>query len=94
MRPVDITELDESARWHAIHGGDAEEGVAVGVRGGGANGGAAGHEQAQVARRKKAPIRSRRRGLGLGGGHTAGVGGSGGGDGVHEEGMNGIGDVG
>lgn len=93
MRPVDINELDESARWHEIYGGDAEE--SVGVRAGGSNGGmqGMGYEQAQVARRKKAPIRSRRRGVGVG----LGGGGGGGGASVGREadgGINGMGDVG
>ncbi len=89
MRPVDITELDESARWRLTYGEDPEE-----LRSGGASNGGViqgtGYEQAQqVARRKKAPIRSRRRGVG------AGVGGGGGRiEGVQEGGLYGIGDIG
>lgn len=53
MRPLDITELDESAKWHDLYGGDPEETV---------NGNSAGGlDQNPIARRKKAPVRSRRR---------------------------------
>lgn len=96
MRPVDITELDESARWHLQYGGgDEDEGATVETRGGGgpSNNGGIGHDQAQqVARRKKAPIRSRRRGVGTG----VGVSGGGRVEGNVDTGgvVNGIADVG
>lgn len=48
MRPLDINELDESSKWHDLYGGDAEETVN-------------GFDQSQIARRKKAPVRSRRK---------------------------------
>lgn len=96
MRPVDITELDESARWHMQYGGgDEDEGATIETRGGGgpSNNGGIGYDQAQqVARRKKAPIRSRRRGVGVG----VGVAGGGRVEGNLDTGgvANGIGDVG
>lgn len=73
MRPADMNELNESTRWHEVYGGDPE-GEVVGV---GANGAVAatgvGYEQAQVARRKKAPVRTRRRGGGVGAGGEGGA---------------------
>lgn len=96
MRPVDITEIDESARWHMQYGGgDEDEGVTIETKGDGGpsnNGGIAYDQAQQVARRKKAPIRSRRRGVGTGGG----VAGGGRVEGNLDTGgvVNGIGDVG
>ncbi|KAL8814951.1 MAG: hypothetical protein Q9223_005869 [Gallowayella weberi] len=54
-RPVDINELDESARYHEQYGGDPEGEV---FSGDAANGG--GHFE-QLSRRKKAPVRRRRK---------------------------------
>jgi len=56
MRPADMNELDESRQWHELYGGDSDDG-------GGTEGpnGSMTYEQQQVARRKKAPVRSRRR---------------------------------
>lgn len=98
MRPLDMNELDECARWHETYGGEAEEGEVGdgeddGDRtpappSGGVNGGTTGFEASHVTRRKMAPIRSRRRGVGVG----VGVGGGGG---VVPEGVvNGMGEVG
>lgn len=54
-RPVDINELDESARYHEQYGGDPEGEV---FSGDGANG--TGNFE-QLSRRKKAPVRRRRK---------------------------------
>lgn len=91
MRPLDMNDLDECTRWHEAYGGEAEEEEEAdreddGDRtpappsGGGVNGGAPGFEPSHVMRRKMAPIRSRRRGVGVGGGGVGG--GSGGLEGV------------
>lgn len=58
MRPTDVNELDESRRYHEIHGGDDEE-IEGAIGGPPANG--VEFAAARVAGRKKAPIRSRRR---------------------------------
>ena len=50
-RPADVNELDESRKWHDQHGGHDEDLSAQGN----------GFQQAQVAKRKKAPVRTRRR---------------------------------
>ncbi len=52
MRPVDVNELDESKRWHEIHGGDEDVNMdeMPGVV----------SQQTQVAKRKKAAVRRRR----------------------------------
>lgn len=91
-----MNELDECSRWHETYGGEAEEGdegdgeddgdVTPAPPSGGVNGGAAGYEASHLTRRKMAPVRSRRRGVGVGGG--GGVGGG------AEGGVNGMGDVG
>lgn len=73
MRPADMNELDESARWHEIYGGDPE-GVVMGVSANGVVAAAAGYDQGQVARRKKAPLRTRRRTGGGEGGANGEVG--------------------
>lgn len=74
MRPADVNELDESRHYHDVHGGDDEEieGALTGPpEANGSNAAASRYEQAQVARRKKAPIRSRRRGAaGMGNGEA------------------------
>lgn len=63
MRPADMNELNESAVWHGQYGGDSDEdGPTEGPNG------SMTYEQQQVARRKKAPVRSRRRPQGPGGG--------------------------
>ncbi len=49
MRPLDVNELDESRRWHELHGDD-ENGVLDD----------AAAQQSQVSRRKKAAVRRRR----------------------------------
>lgn len=55
MRPADMNELDETAAWHEMHGGDSDD------EGPEESNPPTTYEQQQVARRKKAPIRSRRR---------------------------------
>lgn len=65
MRPKNMNLLDEAKRWQEIYGeGDEEEGASEGVNGvGGAQ-----QAGADVGRRKKAAVRSRRRGVGTGDG--------------------------
>lgn len=64
MRPVDMNELNESAAWHELYGGESDDDGATE----GPNGSTT-YEQQQIARRKKAPVRSRRRPVqGAGGG--------------------------
>ena len=60
MRPLDIRELDESRKYHDIHGGDGDDDPGSGAVNGG-NG-----SMGVVERRKKAPARTRRRGGGSG----------------------------
>ena len=74
MRPADMHELDETAAWHELYGGDSDDGGPEDSKGPTA------YEQQQVARRKKAPIRSRRRPVQTGG--------------EADVGMNGMGEVG
>ena len=52
MRPVDVNELDESKRWHEIHG--EEENDAMDDMSGLVS------QQTQVSKRKKAAVRRRR----------------------------------
>ncbi|KAL8953080.1 MAG: hypothetical protein Q9222_001073 [Ikaeria aurantiellina] len=54
-KPLDVNELDESARYHEQYGGDPEGEI---FSGDGANG--TGHIE-QLSRRKKAPVRRRRK---------------------------------
>ena len=73
MRPADMNELNETAAWREINGGDSDDG-------GGPDdpNGSMTYEQQQVARRKKAPVRSRRRPVqGDGGGEDVGMNGMG-----------------
>ena len=50
-----MNELDETAAWRELYGGDSDDGGPEGSNT------PTTYEQQQVARRKKAPIRSRRR---------------------------------
>lgn len=57
-----MNDLDESRRWHDLYGGNAD-GEDVQIGGGGENGGA--QVEVPTARRKKAGVRSRKRGTGV-----------------------------
>ena len=74
MRPADMNELDETAAWHELYGEESEEESPEGTP-------TNYEQQQQVARRKKAPIRARRRPV-----HGADEG--------TDVGMNGMGEVG
>jgi casein kinase II subunit beta len=58
MKPRDITELDESAIYHAAHGNDDEEGYDDGDAE--MRSIAAGPPQSAIGMRRKAPMRKRR----------------------------------